>query len=350
MREIIAAGRRVPKVQLTIACRNPVTDTRFGTVSRVELGYARVSTTKQDLDRQIDALTVAGIASGHIYVDKKSGATTDRPGLKALLDYARPGDVIVVHTLDRLGRTVHDTLNLIHQLRERGVGVRNLADPIRVDSASPDDPMAQLAVVLLALFAQMERTYTLERAAHARAVATAKGRRGGRPSVVTESQLVHAVQLRRDGRTIAEITAATGLTRATLYRHLPAREPEPVTVAPSTTGELTRRSPASFASRLTCPSCGHQPASGMEIRAHHAEMAIVWLHLDGEAITEAHHCAICQPHDHVIDAACADCGDGPLITGQPPDLGDNPTGPALDWLRQHGWQTHPDLLCPAHAH
>ena len=101
MREIIAAGRRVPKVQLTTACRNPVTDTRFGTVSRVELGYARVSTTKQDLDRQIDALTVAGIASGHIYVDKKSGATTDRPGLKALLDYARPGDVIVVHTLDR---------------------------------------------------------------------------------------------------------------------------------------------------------------------------------------------------------------------------------------------------------
>jgi DNA invertase Pin-like site-specific DNA recombinase len=182
----------------------------------MELGYARVSTTKQDLDRQIDALTAAGIAPGHVYVDKKSGATVDRPGLNALLDYCRGGDVIVVHTLDRLGRTVRDTLNLIHQLRERSVGVRNLADPIRVDSANPEDPMAQLAVVLLALFAQMERTYTLERAAHARAVATAKGRRVGRPSVVTESQLVHATQLRADGRTIAEITAATGLTRSTL--------------------------------------------------------------------------------------------------------------------------------------
>jgi hypothetical protein len=85
---------------------------------------------------------------------------------------------IVVHTLDRLGRTVRDTLNLIHELAERGVGVRNLADPIRVDSSNPDDPMAQLSVVLLALFGQMERTYTLERAAHARAVATAKGRGG----------------------------------------------------------------------------------------------------------------------------------------------------------------------------
>jgi len=59
---------------------------------------------------------------------------------------------------------------LIHELAERGVGVRNLADPIRVDSSNPSDPMAQLAVVLLALFGQMERTYTLERAAHARAV------------------------------------------------------------------------------------------------------------------------------------------------------------------------------------
>jgi len=76
--------------------------------------------------------------------------------------------VIVVHTLDRLGRTVRDTLNLSHDLSERGLGVRNLADPIKVDSTNPADPTAQLAVVLLALFAQIERTYTL-------------GRRPGRP-------------------------------------------------------------------------------------------------------------------------------------------------------------------------
>jgi len=134
----------------------------------VDLGYARVSTAKQDLDRQVDALSAAGIPAERIYLDKKSGATTDRPGLRLVLGYARDGDVIVVHTLDRLGRTVRDTLNLIHELAERGVGVRNLADPIKVDSSNPADPMAQLAVVLLALFGQMERTYTLERAAHAR--------------------------------------------------------------------------------------------------------------------------------------------------------------------------------------
>ncbi len=158
----------------------------------MDLGYARVSTTKQDLERQVDALTAAGVAPDRIWLDKKSGATTDRPGLTALLPYARPGDVIVVHTLDRLGRTVRDTLNLIHDLTDRGIGLRNLADPIKVDTADPADPMGQLAVVLLALFAQMERTYTVERATHARAVATANGRRVGRPTVVDPDKLAYA--------------------------------------------------------------------------------------------------------------------------------------------------------------
>jgi DNA invertase Pin-like site-specific DNA recombinase len=209
----------------------------------MELGYARVSTAKQDLDRQIDALRQVGIAAERIYVDKKSGATTDRPGLSAALAYAREGDVIVVHTLDRLGRTVRDTLNLIHDLAERGVGVRNLADPIKVDSTNPNDPMAQLAVVLLALFGQMERTYTLERAAHARAVATAKGRRIGRPTVVDPDKLAYAAHLRESGHTIAEIVAKTGITRTTLYRHLPPRPPETVTVEPVTVAEPAPGSP-----------------------------------------------------------------------------------------------------------
>ena len=175
---------------------------------------------------------------GRIYLDKRSGAAADRPGLQALVDYARAGDVIVVHTLDRLGRTVRDTLNLIHDLTERGVGVRNLADPIRVDSANPSDPMAQLAVVLLALFAQMERTYALERAAHARAVAAAKGRRIGRPSVVDPDKLDYAAHLRDGGHTIADIVDKTGITRSSLYRHLPPRPPEAVT---ATSGEPPSR-------------------------------------------------------------------------------------------------------------
>lgn len=203
--------------------------TTSGMVGLVELGYARVSTLKQDLDRQIEALVAAGVLRERIYVDKMSGATVDRPGLRALLEYARGGDVIVVHTLDRLGRTVRDTLNMIHELSERGIGVRNLADPIKVDSSRPEDPMAQLAVVLLALFAQMERTYTIERAAHARAVATAKGRRIGRPVLADPAKIEWAAHLRESGHTIAEIVEKTGIPRTSLYRHLPPRPADVVT-------------------------------------------------------------------------------------------------------------------------
>lgn len=223
------AGPPVPQFGPEKLFRFGRTSETSGTFAVVELGYARVSTAKQDLDRQIEALLETGIARDRVYVDKKSGATVDRPGLRAVLEYARDGDAIVVHTLDRLGRTVRDTLNLIHELSERGIGVRNLADPIRIDSTNPEDPMAQLAVVLLALFAQMERTYTIERAAHARAVATAKGRRVGRPVLVDPDKLAYAAHLRDQGDTIAEIVKKTGIARTSLYRHLPPRPAPAVT-------------------------------------------------------------------------------------------------------------------------
>ncbi len=203
----------------------PVTGATFGTVLGMLIGYARVSTVKQDLARQLDALAAAGIET--VFSDKKSGATTDRAGLQDALRHARAGDVLVVHTLDRLGRTVRDTLNLVHDLKERGVGVRTLADPLPIDTSNPNSPMAQLAVVMLALFAEMERTYAAERASHARAVASANGRRTGRPSVIDADKLEHAALLRDKGFSMKEITAKTGLKRTTLYRHLPPRSPSP---------------------------------------------------------------------------------------------------------------------------
>ena len=90
--------------------------------------------------------------------------------------------------------------------------------------------MAQPAVVLLALFAQMERTYSLERAAHARAVAEAKGCPAGRPVTVDPHRLAWATRLRDDGDTVAEIVTKTGTPRSTFYRHLPARPAEMLTV------------------------------------------------------------------------------------------------------------------------
>ena len=98
------------------ARRKPATPSKTGHPRGFELGYARVSTTKQSLDRQLDALADRGIPDERIYTDKKTGATAERDGLKQLLAYARPGDTIVVYTLDRIGRNLREVLNLVHDL------------------------------------------------------------------------------------------------------------------------------------------------------------------------------------------------------------------------------------------
>jgi DNA invertase Pin-like site-specific DNA recombinase len=79
----------------------------------------------------------------------RTGATVDRPGLIELLKYARDGDTIVVHTLDRLGRNLREVLNLVHDLAAKGIGVRSLADPLAINTA--DEGMGRIAFLLLAL-------------------------------------------------------------------------------------------------------------------------------------------------------------------------------------------------------
>jgi len=197
----------------------------------VELGYARVSTAGRDLQRQVEALTGAGVGVDRIYSDTLVGVSVDRPGWRAVRERAGPGDVVVVHTLDRLARTTRDTLGVVQELTGRGVGLRSLADPVTVDSADPADPMGQLMVAVLVLLAHMDRTYTAERAAHARAVAGRLGRQVGRPSLLDPAALALAVQLRDRGHTMAQIVAKTGMTRSSLYRYLPPRPLAPLTAA-----------------------------------------------------------------------------------------------------------------------
>jgi DNA invertase Pin-like site-specific DNA recombinase len=184
----------------------------------LELGYARVSTTKQSLERQLAALNQAGIPDDRLYVDKKTGTTVDRPGLNTLLGYARAGDTIVVHTLDRLGRNLREVLNLVHDMSEKGIGVRSLADPLPINTA--EEGMARIAFLLLALFAEMERTFTAERAAHARSVAEAAGRRVGRPVAHPADKIEYARLLKDGGATLGQIAAKTGIPKTSLHRYL----------------------------------------------------------------------------------------------------------------------------------
>ncbi len=183
----------------------------------LDLGYARVSTTKQSLERQLDALATVGISTDRVYSDKRTGTTVDRPGLTALIDYAREGDTIVVHTLDRLGRNLREVLKLVHDMAERGIGVRSLADPLPINTA--EEGMGRIAFLLLALFAEMERTYTAERAAHARGVAEAAGRHVGRPLAHAADKIEHARLLQAQGHTLGQISAKTGIPKTSLHRY-----------------------------------------------------------------------------------------------------------------------------------
>jgi DNA invertase Pin-like site-specific DNA recombinase len=128
----------------------------------------------------------------------------------------RPGDTVVTHTLDRLGRNIRECLNLIHQLRELGIGVRTLADPMPIDTSRT----GELAVLMLALFAQMERVFTRERAAHARSVAATTGRLPGRPRKMTDDQVRRAIAALDAGASLAEFAADYGVDRSTLYRRV----------------------------------------------------------------------------------------------------------------------------------
>ncbi|MEV4248295.1 recombinase family protein [Streptosporangium canum] len=199
--------------------------------SGLDLGYARVSTTRQSLERQLDALAATGIPDKRIYVDKKTGTTVDRDGLNRLLAYARPGDTIVVHTLDRIGRNLREVLNLVHELSEKGVGVRSLADPLPINTA--DEGMARIAFLLLALFAEMERTFTAERAAHARAVAEAADRRIGRPLAHPTDKIEYARLLKAQGNSLGVIATKTGIPKTSLHRYLATTDQQTGTGSPT---------------------------------------------------------------------------------------------------------------------
>jgi DNA invertase Pin-like site-specific DNA recombinase len=190
----------------------------------MDIGYARVSTARQSLDAQLDRLAEAGIEK--VFTDKRSGKNTDRPGLAELLEYARGGDVLVVTKLDRLGRNLRETLNLFHELPERGIAIRTLDDPLIIDTAA-DDAMSKVSVALLGLFAEMERVYMLERTERARAAALERDVTPGRKRKLDPETIERAVYLRDvKNHSMAEVAEKTGVSVATLYRRLPPRPAE----------------------------------------------------------------------------------------------------------------------------
>ena len=182
------------------------------------VGYARVSSTEQNLDFQLDALTAAGCTK--VFSDTASGAKAERPGLNEALACLRSGDALVVWRLDRLGRSLAHLISTVSELEERGVGFRSLQESIDTTTSG-----GKLVLQIFGALAEFERSVIRERTGAGLEAARARGRKGGRPRKLDgkKEELLYRLY---DGRehSIADICALVGIARSTLYEYLNRRQ------------------------------------------------------------------------------------------------------------------------------
>ena len=178
-----------------------------------KIGYARVSTESQNLDRQLDALKKYGVDM--IYNEKMTGTKKDRPELNKLIDRMTAGDVIVVESLSRLGRSTKDLIELTELFQSKGVHLVSLKESIDTSSST-----GKLLFTLMSAIAQFERDTIADRTREGLRSARARGRTGGRPKK-NPDQIKKAIKLYNTGQySVKEIEELTGVKKSTLYRNL----------------------------------------------------------------------------------------------------------------------------------
>ena len=182
-----------------------MTTTPTAPTTDAQLGYARVSTGHQSLDQQLDAPTAGGVEPNRVYSDKLSGPSTreERPGLAALLDYARPGDAIVVAGIDRLGRNAAEVMATIRELGQRNIVLRSLREGIDTSNAT-----GRMVAGVLASLAELELELGGERRAAAREARRARGQAIGRPKALDKSKAALARRMHSSGEPASTIAAA----------------------------------------------------------------------------------------------------------------------------------------------
>lgn len=176
-------------------------------------GYARVSTKKQSLDMQLDELQRYGCEE--IITEKESGAKKDRKELQLLLSKLRKGDTLVVYKLDRLGRTMHQLVNLLQEFNEKGIHFVSIKDGIDTSTT-----MGRFLFHIFGAMAEMEREVINERVISGVAAAKARGREGGRKKAHTPQQIQGMMEMLASGKTKVEVCEMFDVARATLYRYI----------------------------------------------------------------------------------------------------------------------------------
>lgn len=181
----------------------------------MKIGYARVSTEGQNLDRQIDALVKAGIDRRNIYTEKITGTKRDRPELNRMLSELQIGDVVLVSDLTRISRSTKDLLEIVEKICSKGASIKSIKDTW-LDTTSQNPYNAFLLTVMSAL-SQLERDLISQRTREGLASAKARGRSGGRPSKQNEYRETVTL-LYNGGMKIADIVRSTGISRSTVNR------------------------------------------------------------------------------------------------------------------------------------
>jgi DNA invertase Pin-like site-specific DNA recombinase len=193
----------------------------FGVVLLVKLiGYARVSTKQQDTDRQEQDLLAAGVRLDDLYIDHGvSGAHAKRPAFGKAIAALHGGDTLVVTTLDRLGRSTQNMLNLAEDLRGKGAALRVLN--LGGGDVDTGTPMGSMVFTVMAALAQMELDIKRERVVDSVSKRRAAGLDlGGRRQVFTDRQISSAAHLIEKGQPATHVTRDMGMSRATLYRRI----------------------------------------------------------------------------------------------------------------------------------
>ena len=186
---------------------------RGETMASYTYGYARVSTRQQELNRQLDLLKQYNCHK--ILTEKLSGTKTDRPELNRLKDKLRPGDMVIVESFSRLGRSTKDLIELVAYFEEREIKLLSVKE--NFDTSTPQ---GKLMMTVFQAFSQFERDLIVQRTKEGLISARARGRQGGRPKV-NGRELKKAINLYKSEQySVSEIIEMTGISRATIYRYL----------------------------------------------------------------------------------------------------------------------------------
>jgi DNA invertase Pin-like site-specific DNA recombinase len=177
------------------------------------IGYIRVSTLDQHVDRQLE-----GIEVDKTFIDKASGKDTKRPQLGLLMSFARAGDTVVVHSMDRLARNLDDLRRIVHTLTGRGVRIEFVKE--HLSFTGDDSPMASLLLSVMGAFAEFERALIHERQREGIALAKQRGAYKGRKKSLSQAVVAELRQRLTTGMSKAQVARELGISRQTLYQYL----------------------------------------------------------------------------------------------------------------------------------